>query len=283
MPQTPVIPVSLHAYQASQLASRPDLLAVEEPLEIRIKYGPASQRQGHTFLTTMRTPGHDEELALGLLYAEGIIQRKEDIREVYHCPEVEKPDAYGNVLILSLAPELTLDPQKLQLDRFSSAACGVCGRNQIEDLKAILPPQNMNEGAHFRAEVIRQIPQKLDEAQTIFQHTGGIHAAALFDSEGTIIRTREDIGRHNALDKLIGRSLLEQQLPLAAFGLLLSGRVGFELVQKAIRARITCIAAVGAPSSLAFQLCQSYGITLIGFLKEDRFNIYTHPEKIMIS
>ncbi len=251
-----------------------DELAIEEPLEIRLQYGPAADRQERSVSITMRTPGNDTELATGFLYTEGII------------PGVTAIDLVStftsNSILLSLKTTVPLDLGRLQRHFYTTSSCGVCGKSSLEALKTVCPaPQ---PGSHWLVtpDIIYDLPDQLRRQQDIFGSTGGLHAAALFDIQGNIISLKEDIGRHNALDKLIGSCLQNDHLPLDKHILLLSGRACFELIQKAAMAGIRVIAAVGAPSSLAVELAQEYNMTLIGFLRDHRFNIYTGSHRVRI-
>lgn len=279
-----VAPVSIYKVDGDQAVDQPDLLAVEEPLEIRLGFGAilpdlAIERQQRTVVVTMRTPGHDAELALGYLYTEGIVQQPGDIMSARHC--VRDAEKKGNVFRIELKPDVIVDWQHLERTSYASASCGVCGKASIDAVRAHCPVVLTNE-LTIEPAVIHALSDQLRALQRTFAHTGGLHASALFDAEGTLHYVREDIGRHNALDKLIGAAFWNGQMPLRRFGVFLSGRVGFELVQKAWMAGISVIAAVGAPSSLAVALAEEAGITLVGFVRNNRFNIYTHPNRIQL-
>lgn len=254
-----------------------DHLAIEAPLEIRIRYGTAQERQETSIAITMRTPGSDKELATGFLLTEGIIQQKAAIQ---YCHQAEKEEI-GQQIIVELHPQLHIDLDKLKRHFYVSSSCGVCGKAAIEAVQTIhqqytLPP----DAPIFTYAQIHQLPQILRSEQEIFETTGGLHAAALFDTQNQLLILKEDVGRHNALDKLIGTALQNNHLPLTQNLLLVSGRTSFELVQKATAAGIPILAAVGAPSSLAVELADKVGMTLIGFVRNQRFNIYTHPQRI---
>ncbi len=259
-----------------------DLLAVEEPLEIRLGFGPAHERIQKSLSVTMRTPGHDLELTLGFLFTEGIIQNYPAIHRIHHCEQVEKEEERGNVVKVELKPEIEIDFRKLERHFYTNSSCGVCGKASIESLELsscpVLPP----DSPIFPSSLIHHLPEKLRQVQNVFEHTGGLHAAALFDTKGELLLIREDVGRHNALDKLIGATLYQSDFSVSDTLLLLSGRISFELVQKTLRAGIPIIAAVGAPSSLAVKVAQTFNLTLIGFLREQRFNIYTGSQRIVI-
>lgn len=255
-----------------------DLLAIEEPLEIRIGFGMMSDRQQKSLSVTMRTPGHDFELAIGFLFTEGIIQHIDQIESVKYCEDVGKQEEKGNVVRVELKPEISIDFEKLQRHFYTSSSCGVCGKSSIESVKVVSQP--VREGFSIEASLIHQLPDTLRKAQAVFEHTGGLHAVGLFDNTGELVLLREDVGRHNALDKAIGAMVLKREGPLSNYALLVSGRASFELVQKAAVAGIPVLAAVGAPSSLAVALAKESGMTLLGFVRNQRFNIYCGEQRI---
>ena len=247
-----------------------DDLAGEEPLEVRVG--------GRVVTITMRTPGDDFELAAGFLYAEGVVNRCDDIARISYG-RASDGSASGNVVEVTLEREGSVDVGAFERHVVASSGCGVCGRTSIATVCAReLPPPN----PHFKMEPRRltQLPPLLRSAQRIFGRTGGLHAAGLFDADGTLGLVREDIGRHNAVDKVIGDALLHRHLPLAERLLLVSGRGGFEIVQKALAAGVPILASVSAPSSLAVQLARDGGLTLIGFLRDQRFVVYSHPNRV---
>ncbi len=267
----PVTATQVMRHEAASIAPAADILVTEEPLEIRLGHGPLDDRKEFRLSVTMRTPGNDEELALGFLFTEGIITEHAQLLRVVQCENV-KPEERGNVVRAELRPDVELDPAKWQRNFYTSSSCGVCGKSSIEAvrtqcLRSIAPWGDVEPG------VLTALPDRMREAQTVFKHTGGIHAAALFDRDGKLLLLREDIGRHNAVDKLIGAALLAN-CQLATSQLLVSGRAGFELVQKCVMAGIPLMAAVGAPSSIAVQLARDSGLTLVGFLRGDRFNVH---------
>lgn len=257
-----------------------DLLAVEEPLELRLGYGPAVDRQQKAISVTMRTPGHDFELALGFLFTEGIIQRYEEVASIHYCQDLGRKHSKENVVRVELRPEVQPDLLRLQRNFYTSSSCGVCGKASIEAIETICPQPTVHP-CTVTEEVIHQAPDALLKAQLVFQYTGGLHAAGLFDTTGKLLLWREDVGRHNALDKLIGACLTAHQLPLQNTFVLLSGRLSFELVQKAVMAGLPVLAAVGAPSHLAVSLAREFDMTLLGFVREQRFNIYSGAHRIM--
>ena len=269
--RTPVAPVKVQRRIASEIAVADDLLVTEEPLEIRLGYGPEHDRKELRLSVTMRTPGHDAELALGFLITEGIVQDHRQVLRVAYCENV-KDEERGNVVRTELHPDVDIDPMQWQRNFYTSSSCGVCGKSSIEAVFTHCPVHTTSS-MEIDPAVITALPQRMRDAQTVFEHTGGIHAAALFDSNGKLLLLREDVGRHNAVDKVIGAAP-STGVPLSESMLLVSGRAGFELVQKSVMARIPLMAAVGAPSSLAVQLARDSKVTLIGFLRGDRFNVY---------
>lgn len=250
-----------------------DLLAVEQPLEIKIVYGPENDRQQKNISVTMCTPGHDEELAIGFLFTEGIITGKDDIM---NCGT-----AGNNIVIATLRPGISFDPKKIERHFYTSSSCGVCGKSSIDAVKNVFTNNGTKEYICVNASILTKLPDSLRKQQEVFEHTGGLHASALFDLRGNLLMTREDVGRHNALDKLIGASLVAGNTPLDNHILLLSGRASFELIQKAAMAGIKIVCAVGAPSSLAVELAKECGMTLVGFLRDGRFNIYCGEQRII--
>lgn len=251
-------------------ASRSDLVAVEEPLEIRI--------DGRPLGVTMRTPGHDEELAAGLLLAEGVIARPQDIGSIAVCRNPENLDE-RNVVTVYLREGLTPDWEGLRRSLLTSSSCGLCGKASIESLRTRAAPLAPGR-ARIEPAILSAMPARLRGRQEVFAATGGLHAAGLFALDGRLDVLREDVGRHNAVDKVIGASLLARRFPPDARVLLVSGRASYEIVQKAAVARIPIVAAVSAPSSLAVGLADAMGITLVGFLRGEGFNIYSHPHRI---
>lgn len=250
-------------------SSRFDELATEEPLEIRLS--PTNK----TLAVTMRTPGADFELVAGFLYSEGIIRNKSDIVKMSYCvdPNIDG-EQRQNIINVTLKPELNLDFKSLERHFFTNSSCGVCGKASIESLEQKGCPI-LTEDWHVTANIIYNLPEQLNKAQSVFHKTGGLHAAALFNPEGNLLKLREDVGRHNALDKLIGSAFLADELPLNQRMVMVSGRTSFEIIQKCLMAKIPIICAVSAPSSLAVSLAQAFNLTLIGFLRGQRFNVYS--------
>jgi len=253
-----------------------DRVATEEPLEIRLDYALASGRKTKSISVTMRTPGNDAELAAGFLYTEGII---EDFSSITAINNIDKKN--GNVIKVTLADGVSPDIAKLERNFYTTSSCGVCGKASIEAIRVACNILDTKDSIRIKPELLYDLPKRLRACQDVFEQTGGLHAVALFDLDGKLELVREDAGRHNAADKMIGAALETGALPLNKHIMLLSGRASFELVQKAAMAGIKVIAAVGAPSSLAVQMASDWGITLIGFLRDNRFNIYSTPERII--
>jgi FdhD protein len=258
-----------------------DVVAVEEPLEIRLGY---SRRDGsraeENVSITMRTPGHDEELAVGFLFTEGIVHGSADVQGVTPRGELS-PSGLANALRVELAPGVAIDFKKLERHFYTTSSCGVCGKASIDAVA--VQGQYANDAMEFRvsADVLGALPAALKTKQAVFEQTGGLHASGLFDASGNVVCVREDVGRHNALDKLVGRALLDGNVPLERYGIVVSGRTSFELMQKAKIAGCPFVASVGAPSSLAVDLANEFGMTLVGFLKPGRFNVYSRPDRIV--
>lgn len=251
-----------------------DDLAVEEPLEIQLSFTESGKKIKKSISVTMRTPGNDDELAVGFLFTEGIITQKSQVKAVKNDVIEE------NKVIVNLADDFSPEINSLERNFYTTSSCGVCGKASIDAIKTVSVYHNKNNTMLVSSQVIFSLKKKLNVQQSIFESTGGLHASALFDLNGQFITLREDVGRHNALDKLIGDALLNDLLPLTNQILLLSGRASFELIQKAGMAGIKIVAAIGAPSSLAVKLAEESNMTLIGFLKSDKFNIYSGFERI---
>jgi FdhD protein len=256
-------------WDGDALHEHPDELAEEEPLEIRVR--------GRAVSVTMRTPGHDEELALGFLFTEGIIRSRDDVLRVKPCERNED----GNLLNVLLAPDVPVDFERLTRHVFASSSCGLCGKATIDAVQSQFPP--VISDLVIGAATLARLPEKMRASQRTFERTGGIHAAALFDTEGELIVLREDVGRHNAVDKVIGHCLRSGPFPLDHHVLLVSGRSSFEIMQKALAARVPVVAAVSAPSSLAADFALESGQTLIGFLRGRQMNVYTQSERVRFS
>lgn len=271
-----VASIKVKKVSINQLVDADDELAVEEPLEIQLSYGDPIQSIQKTISVTMRTPGSDEELAVGFLFTEGIIQSGKQVLEI-------KPVSFGDnkVLVVLCENEKPL-LQKTERNFYTTSSCGVCGKSSIDAIKTVSVYKNTPDEICVKAGLFYELPAALREQQALFESTGGLHASALFDLDGNFVMLREDVGRHNALDKVIGAAFLSEQLPLNDKILLLSGRASFELIQKAVMAGIKIVASVGAPSSLAVQLAQDNDITIIGFLRDERFNIYSGEQRIIL-
>jgi FdhD protein len=274
-----VSPIRLLRYLNNTKTYTEDLLAVEEPLEIRVGYGAQHKREQRRISVTMRTPGNDFELAIGFLFTEGIITSVEEIHSIKYCTELNTKENNSNIVRVELREDIELNIDSLQRNFYTTSSCGVCGKASID---AVFQQCDKSEKPHFivSSKLLTALPQKLNQYQQIFTYTGGLHGCALFTPEGDYIISREDVGRHNALDKLIGALIGSDREKMKRSILLLSGRASFELIQKAAMAQIPLVASVGAPSSLAVDIAKEANITLIGFLKENRFNIYTHESRI---
>lgn len=257
-----------------------DTLATEEPLEIRLQWRDGQHVGRRSISITMRTPGHDFELAAGFLFGESILTDPSDVHEIDYCRDGESDADECNTVLVSLRPGLVPDLRRLERNFFTTSSCGVCGKASLGALE-VQGCSLIKYGFTVPAETIRTMPAALREAQSVFDQTGGLHGCGLFTRDGRLLATREDVGRHNALDKLIGAHYLAADLPLEDRVLLLSGRASFELLQKALIARIPVVAAVGAPSSLAVSLAQAFNITLVGFVRPGSMNVYTGRERIL--
>jgi FdhD protein len=268
--------ISVCRIDRSGLAVRPDLLAVEEPLEIRLGCTVDGRRSHRSLSVTMRTPGQDSELAVGFLFTEGIVTAPEQVMGVRSC-------GTGNVVRVDLRPDVAVDLARLERHFYTASSCGVCGKASLEAVRVCSPHRPSEGRPAVETAVIHRLPEALRAEQAVFDRTGGLHASALFDIHGNLLCLREDVGRHNALDKLIGFQLLSGRTPLSDSVLLVSGRASFELVQKAAVAGIPILAAVGAPSSLAVDLARECGLTLLGFVREDCFNIYTGASRMHLA
>ena len=258
-------------------ATADDAVAVEEPLEIRLGQTVDGKLRHQPVSITMRTPGDDFELAVGFLFTEGILQSRAQVREIRHCGQGK---GATNTLRVDLVDGVAVDMKRLERNFYTTSSCGVCGKTSIEALatgaQRVAPPA----GFHVDGRVIDELPARLHSQQHAFRSTGGLHASALFSRTGELLGVREDVGRHNALDKLVGSLLLAGHLPASDTLLFLSGRASFELLQKAVMAGIPVVCAVGAPSSLAIEAAQEFGVTLLGFVRGNRFNAYAGAERL---
>jgi FdhD protein len=258
---------------ANTVTTRPETLAVEEPMEIRIN--------GTAITVTMRTPGSDVELAQGFLLTEGVIGQRDDIARVQYCRGADEDGVNSyNVLDVSLAPNVAMPDVDVTRNFYTTSSCGVCGKGSIDAIRLISRHSPGDDPTVVATETLSAMPDQLRSAQRIFATTGGLHGAALFDADGTMLVVREDIGRHNAVDKVIGWALENDRIPLTGTVLLVSGRASFELTQKAVMAGIPVLAAVSAPSSLAVDLAGQAGLTLVAFLRGDSMNVYTRPDRV---
>ncbi|MCW2521620.1 MAG: formate dehydrogenase family accessory protein FdhD [Mycobacterium sp.] len=258
---------------ADTVTTRPETLAVEEPMEIRIN--------GTAITVTMRTPGSDVELAQGFLLTEGVIGQRDDIARVQYCRGADEDGVNSyNVLDVSLAPNVVMPDVDVTRNFYTTSSCGVCGKGSIDAIRLISRHSPGDDPTVVATETLSAMPDQLRSAQRIFATTGGLHGAALFDADGTMLVVREDIGRHNAVDKVIGWALENDRIPLTGTVLLVSGRASFELTQKAVMAGIPVLAAVSAPSSLAVDLAGQAGLTLVAFLRGDSMNVYTRPDRV---
>ena len=296
-PDRPVREIEVERFDGASSAIAQDSIAVEEPLEIRIVHGRSDSRLNKSISVTMRTPGNDAELAVGFLLTEGVIHDVGDLRSVRSGASGSGDrvlsggsedgrnridlSARGapNVVTVELMPEIGIPTATLERNFYTTSSCGVCGKASLLALRTACPPRRENDFS-IHAGILCQLPDRLRSSQGIFQRTGGLHAAALFSADGTMDSLREDVGRHNAVDKLLGAALLADRIPLLDRLLLLSGRASFELLQKALMGGIPMVAAVGAPSSLALEVAREFDITLVGFLRDSRFNVYHGAHRI---
>lgn len=278
MTTTSVITVQINKVCDSAVAMTKDLVVVEEPLEIRVGFMKNGKRAEFSLSVTMRTPGADEELARGFLISEGIVKNEKEIISVRYCQQAKHPE---NTIRVELGDEVAFDPDQFKRNFFTSSSCGVCGKAVIDAVMLHLPI-NQTSIPTLDAKVLSTLSQEISNHQSVFKFTGGLHASALFDLSGDLKMIREDIGRHNALDKLIGASQM-YGIDVTDKILWLSGRVGLELVQKAVMSGVKIIVALGAPSSLAVSMAKENMILLIGFLKKESYNIYTEKDSVVLS
>jgi len=257
-----------------------DRVAVEEPLEIRLAYGTPEGRTASSISITMRTPGNDAELALGFLFSESIIQSTGDVMNVEHSGPSAPDTGSHNIIRVDLAAHVVVDFDRLKRNFYTTSSCGVCGKSSLDALRVIGAEPLNDTFSQFPKDVLIAMPGALRDQQQAFEQTGGLHAAAAFNSEGEILVAHEDVGRHNAVDKVVGTLLSKDLLPANDLGLIVSGRASFELMQKTLIAGIPLLAAVSAPSSLAVQLANEFNVSLVGFLRDDTFNIYSAGDRI---
>jgi FdhD protein len=287
------VATSVSRFAGDERHTTSDLLAVEEPLELQLAYGPADSRKVKSVSVTMRTPGHDFDLVAGFLLTEGIVGDSADIAKIgYVAGPSKDARAEGanaavlpyqperNVVRVELAPGVAVSLANLERNFYTTSSCGICGKASLLALRTLCPPRAANT-LHVSATLLYSLPGRLRAAQDVFERTGGLHAAGLFDAEGNLKAIREDVGRHNAVDKLIGAEFLADRVPLRDRIILLSGRASFELLQKALMGGIPMVVSVGAPSSLAVQVAKEFDITLVGFLRDNHFNLYQGAGRIV--
>jgi FdhD protein len=272
--------IDIRKVNGDQQLDTEDSVAVEEPLEIQLSASDAAGAAAKSISITMRTPGNDVELALGFLFTEGIITSIEQIASAEPVGPADADNGWRNTIRIEVGAGVAIDYERLERHFYTTSSCGVCGKASLDALKVAGTTSLVRNKTRFHRALILAMPDKLREQQAIFTTTGGLHAAAAFDSRGEIVVLREDVGRHNAVDKVVGCLLREKKLPASGLGLIVSGRASFELVQKTLVAGIPLLAAVGAPSSLAVRTAREFGMTLVGFLRDSRFNIYSGDERI---
>lgn len=268
--------VSRHRDGSSSRAK--DALAVEEPLEIRISWDEGSGRRVEPLAVTMRTPGDDFELVAGFLHGEGVLTSPDAVKELTYCRGAE--EQLYNIVEARLQTGVPYDPERVRRNVYTTSSCGVCGKASLEAVEATGCELITGDDVVVDAELVPRLPDLLRSEQAVFERTGGLHAAGLFSPDGTLHVVREDVGRHNAVDKVLGRAFLDRKLPGTDRVLVVSGRASFELVQKSVLAGVPMLVAVGAPSSLAVDLARRFHQTLIGFARGGGFNVYTHPERV---
>ncbi len=273
MTRRPITPVRVQAWSEAGLRDRPDKIVTEEPMEIRIH---GLGQEARSLVVIMRTPGNDFELAVGFCLTEGIVDGADELAEVRYCLG---PNAEQEYNVVTVATRQSVDVGERARDFVSSASCGICGKTSLDQLEVMCAP--LADGPKVTLSALVQLPARLREGQTVFDATGGLHAAGRFNPAGELLLVREDVGRHNAVDKLIGNAALAGLLPLTDSVLVISGRVSFEIVQKAARAGITVLVAVSAPSSLAVATAARLGMTLVGFVRDGRANVYTGGERVV--
>ncbi len=273
---------SIQRVFGTEHASVSDRLALEEPLEIQIAFGADSARESKTAAITMRTPGHDRDLAAGFLVGEGLLRSLDQIEAVHTRGPRYGEEGWQHSVRVTLRPGVELDLARLERNFYTTSSCGVCGKTSMEALELNFFPPLPAAGWKIDQSMVCALPARLREAQAIFEQTGGLHAAGLFTPEGRPIVVREDVGRHNAVDKVVGARFLAGRWPLSDLLLVVSGRASFELMQKALASGIPMLVAVGAPSSLAVEVAEKFGATLIGFTKSNGFNIYTGAERVRL-
>jgi FdhD protein len=281
MALAPVAPLRIVKVTQGGAERLDDLVATEEPLALRLGYSTPHGREQRELAVTMRTPGHDFELALGFLFTEGIIRARQDVLSIRHCADAGASGGGENTVKIELSENVVLPGHIFQRQSFISSSCGVCGKATIAAVRIHSSFQAVDDKVVFQPALLFGFPAAVSASQRVFGVTGGLHAAALFNTAGELLALREDVGRHNAVDKLIGQALSEGRLPLDQHILFLSGRAGFELIQKAALAGIRAVCSVGAPSSLAVECAREFDMTLAGFLRENRFNLYSGAHRLL--
>ncbi len=271
--------VNIERRSAGARQATPDEVAVEEPLEIRLGYATPEGRAVQSLSITMRTPGLDRELAAGFLVGESIVRQRDDILSIDYCG-APAADGQQNVIRVELSSDVRFDPARLSRHFYTTSSCGVCGKASLDALAALDVARAKRGTPKISEAVLTSIPARLRDAQATFRTTGGLHAASAFTPDGELIVTCEDVGRHNAVDKVVGCLLLDDRLPARDLGLMVSGRASFELVQKALTAGMPLLAAISAPSSLAVDLAREFDMTLVGFLRGETFNIYADSGRL---
>ena len=264
--------------RSGRSSEKEDEASAEEPLEIRVVPADGTDPPSYPIAVTLRTPGADFELAAGFLVSEGLLRAPEDVTRLTYCTDPAEPQQH-NIVNVELAPGVPFDRERFRRNVYTSSSCGVCGKAALDQVRAIIPRPPVGR-FRVRPSLVEGLPERITPSQRVFGRTGGLHAAALFRPDGELLLLREDVGRHNALDKLVGSRFLARSLPESNTILLVSGRAGFELVQKAAVAGIPFLAAIGAPSSLAIDLAREQGMTLAGFVREGRFNLYSGTERV---
>ena len=277
-PQKSVQQVRVTRRRGQAVRTRKDVVAVEEPLEIRLLVPSDGGAERHNVAVTMRTPGHDFELTAGFLRSEGLIEDAADLAELTYC-RGDEPQEY-NIVEARLRPGAAFDPGLLNRNFYATSSCGVCGKASLEAVEVQGCTTLAGDDVRLDADLLSRLPGLLQSEQRVFDRTGGLHAAGLFRPDGTARAVREDVGRHNAVDKVVGQAFLAGELPLEGHVLTVSGRTSFEIMQKALVAGIPVVVAVGAPSSLAVDLAVRFGMTLVGFVRDDGFNVYTGRHRI---
>jgi FdhD protein len=275
----PTTAVTVRKVRGTHARAEEDYLAAEEPMEIRVESGAKGRRETTSLSVTMRTPGNDFELAAGFLFTEGIAAEKKDIVRIEYCTDAVVEQEY-NIVSAVLRPELDFRADRLTRHFYMTSSCGVCGKTALEAVRVAIRHPIPTDSPSVSSETIVAIPEHLRKEQALFSETGGLHAAGLFDSAGNLSNVREDVGRHNAVDKVVGEAFLAGRTPLTDSVLAVSGRGSFEILQKAAVAGIPFVIAVGAPSSLAVAIAEEFGMTLVGFAREDRFNIYAGARRV---